>query len=213
MVQRPVLILFAIPCLLSAVIVDRIAVRVQNAIVKDSDISRNVRVTQFLNGDPLKFTDQTRREAAKRLIEQAFIRQEIQVGDYPRAGWDEADAQIDKLKKERYKAPEGFQQALARYGLVEPDLRFEFQWQLTVLRFIDLRFKPAVLVNDDEIQAYYRQHQAALKRENPEDSSLDELREKIRDILVGEKVNGLFFAWLDDHRKESKIEFYEESLR
>jgi hypothetical protein len=213
MVRRLIVIFLIVPYLVSAVIIDRIAVRVQNAIVKDSDISRNVRVTQFLNGEPLRFTDQTRREAAKRLIEQAFIRQEIQVGDYPRAGWDEADAQIAKLKKDRYKTPEAFQQAVTRYGLVEPDLRFEFQWQLTVLRFIDLRFKPAVLVSDEEIQTYYNQHRAALQRANPDDSSLEALRENIRDILVGEKVNTLFFAWLDDHRKDSKIEFYEESLR
>ncbi len=31
-------------------------------------------------------------------------------------------------------------------------------------------------------------------------------------ILTGEKVNKQFFAWLDDQRKNNKIEFREESL-
>src|SRR3954453_2870547 len=179
-------------CLAYPVIIDRIAVRVGNAIIKDSDIDRIVRVTEFLNDEPLDLGNKARRDAAKRLIDQAFIRQEIQVGDYPRAGWDEADEQIARLKKDRYKTQAAFDQALARYGLVEPDLRFEFQWQLTVLRFIDLRFRPAVLVKDEEIEQYYRDHSSALRKANPGDSSLDALREQIRDTLVGERVNQLF---------------------
>lgn len=201
------------PLLLSADIIDRIAVRVQNAIIKDSDISRIVRVTEFLNGEPLDLGIKARREATKRLIDQAFIRQEIQVGDYPRASWEEADEQIGQLKKNRFKTQAAFEQALSRYGLIEPDLRFEFQWQLTVLRFVDLRFKPAVLVEDSEVESYYREHLTALRKANPGDSSLDALRDSVRDIIVGEKVNTLFFSWLDDHRKEAKIEFMEESLR
>lgn len=202
-----------IASLLDAVIIDRIAVRVGNAIIKDSDIDRIVRVTEFLNDEALDLGNKARRDAAKRLIDQAFIRQEIRVGDYPQASWDEADEQIAKLKKNRYKTPAAFNQALARYGLVEPDLRYEFQWQLTVLRFVDLRFRPAVLVKDEDIEQYYREHLPTLRKENPGDSSLNGLREQIRDTLVGEKVNQLFFSWLDDHRKEGKVEIVEASLR
>jgi hypothetical protein len=200
-------------CLAYPVIIDRIAVRVGNSIIKDSDIDRNLRVTDFLNDQPLNMNNEARREASKRLIDQAFIRREIQLGDYPRATWEEADQQLDRLKKERYKTQDALQSAIHRYGLVEPDLRFEFHWQLTVLRFIDLRFKPAVLVTDEEIQKYYREHQTALRRVNPGKNSLDDLRDQIRDILAGEKVNEQFFAWLDDQRKSNKVEFYEESLR
>jgi hypothetical protein len=200
-------------CLAYPVIIDRIAVRVGNSIIKDSDIDRNLRVTDFLNDQPLNMNNEARREASKRLIDQAFIRREIQLGDYPRATWEEADQQLDRLKKERYKTQDALQSAIHRYGLVEPDLRFEFHWQLTVLRFIDLRFKPAVLVTDEEIQKYYREHQTALRRANPGKNSLDDLRDQIRDILAGEKVNEQFFAWLDDQRKSNKVEFYEESLR
>ena len=200
-------------CLAYPVIIDRIAVRVDNAIIKDSDIDRNIRVTEFLNDQPLNMNNEARREAGKRLIEQAFIRQEIRLGDYPQATWEEADQQLDRLKKERYKTQDAMQAAIRRYGLVEPDLRFEFRSQLTVLRFIDLRFKPAVLITDEEIQKYYREHRTALVRAHPGKNSLDDLRDEIRDTLAGEKVNEQFFAWLDDQRKNNKVEIYEESLR
>jgi hypothetical protein len=213
MLRRASIIALLVSSSVFGVIIDRIAVRVENAIIKDSDIDRIVRVTEFLNDEPLDVGNKARRDASKRLIEQAFIRKEVQVGGYPRASWDEADAQIAKLVKDRYKTQAAFQQALTRYGLVEPDLRFEFQWQLTVLRFVDLRFRPAVLVKDEEIEQYYRDHSSALRKANPGDSSLDVLREQIRDILVGERVNQLFFAWLDDRRKEEKVEVVEASLR
>jgi len=54
---------------------------------------------------------------------------------------------------------------------------------------------------------------AALRREYPSKSSLDDLHAQIRDILTNEKVNQQFFAWLDEQRKGTKIQFLEASLR
>lgn len=196
-----------------AVIVDRIAIRVENAIVKDSDIDRSIRVTEFLNDQSLHFTASERREAGRRLLDQAFIKREIQVGDYPQASWEDADQQLAAIKKNRYGSDAALKQALTRYGLVEPDLRFEFQWQLTVLQFIDLRFKPAVLVTDEEIAKYFASHTAALRKANPGKTTLEQLSGPIRDILTGEKVNEQFFAWLDEQRKDKKVEYHEEGLQ
>ena len=195
------------------VIIDRIAVRVNNSIIKDSDISRNLRVTSFLNNQPLQINTPTRKEAAKRLIDQIFIHEEIRIGDYPTAEWSEADRQLAKLKKARFQSAAAFQRELARYGINEPDLRFEFQWQLTVLRFIDARFRPAVLVNDSDIQTYYREHKAQFRQKDGSIASLEDVSDQIRETIVGEKVNDLFFAWLDQKRKTSKVLFYEENLR
>ena len=96
--------------------------------------------------------------------------------------------------------------------MTEADLRTEFQWQLTVLRFIDARFKPAVLISDAEVERYYGDHRAALEREHPSKASLEDLQEEIRDTLTGEKVNQLFFSWLDEQRQGVKIQFREASL-
>jgi hypothetical protein len=201
--RRRVLVLLLTQCAALAVTIDRIAIIVGNSIVKDSDIDRELRVTNFLNGEPLDLSTAARKKAAGRLIDQIFIRREIRIGDYPTATFQEADQQLDDLKKQRFKTNTAFEQSLHRYGLTELDLRTQFQWQLTVLRFIDVRFKPAVLVSDDEIAAYYRQHPG---------KSLDDRQDEIRGILTGEKVNQLFFAWLDEQRKEIKIQFREGNL-
>lgn len=196
-----------------AVIIDRIAVVVgDNNIVKESDIKRDIRVTSFLNNEPLDLSVTSQRKAANRLIDQVFIHREIQLGDYPPATLQQADQQLDTLKKERFGSDAAFKNALHRYDLTELDLRTHFQWQLTVLRFIDVRFRPAVLITDDEIEKYYREHRAALARQYP-GKSLDDLRDEIRNILTGEQVNQQFFAWLDQQRKDTKIQFREENLR
>ncbi len=210
--RRAALMMLVAPFLMHAVIIDRIAVVVGNSIIKDSDIDRDIRVTSFLDGRPLDITPARRKEALGHLIDQVFIRREIQIGSYPIATLQEADAQLDRLKKQRFKTQAAYEAALKRYGLTELELRTQFQWQLTVLRFIDTRFKPAVLVSDDEIEKYYREHAAALRRQYP-GKSLDDLRDHIRDILTAEGVNQQFFAWLDAQRSETKVKYLEASLR
>ena len=212
MSRRCALALLLCRCVALAVIIDRIAVVVGSSIVKQSDIEIDLRVTEFLNNQPLDLSLAKQKEAASRLIDQVFIRKEIQVGSYPVATLQEADAQIERLVKQRYKTQAAFRQALSRYGLTELELRTHFQWQLTVLKFIDDRFKPAVLVNDDEIEAYYHQHAAALRGQHPGES-LDQLRARIRDILTAEGVNKEFFAWLDQARSDAKIQYLEASLK
>ena len=198
--------------LVFGVIIDRIAIIVGNSIIKDSDIDRDIRATEFLNGTPPKLGTSERKAAADRLINQAIIRREIRIGDYPTATFQEADQQLEKLEKQRFKSRAAFEQALNQRGLTLLDLRAEFRWQLTVLRFIDQRFKPAVLVSDQDVTDYLRKHEAALRRKDPGDSG-DELRDAARDILTGEQVNKLFFDWLEQQRKEAKIQYLEESLQ
>ncbi len=210
---RLLLVLALTPCLARAVIIDRIAIVVGNSIVKDSDISRDLRVTSFLNGDPLDLSEKARKVTASRLIDQIFIRKEIELGDYPVATPQQANQELDRLVQQRFKNEAALQDSLRKYGIVAPDLQSHFLWQLTVLRFIDARFKPAVFVTDQDIEKYYNEHAAALKKEYPSRSSLAEVRDEIDDILSAQQVNKMFFTWLDEQRKETKIKYFEASLR
>jgi hypothetical protein len=210
---RVIASLVVLGCLAPAVIIDRIAVIVGNSIVKESDVKRDIRVTSFLDNETPDLSLPAQRKALNRLIDQVFIRREIDLGNYPTATLQQADQQLERIKKERFRTEGVFNQALRKYDLSALDLRTQFQWQLTVLRFIDIRFKPAVLITGDEIEKYYRDHAAALRRQYPGKSSLAELRSQIRQTLIDERVNQQFFAWLDEQRRETKVQFREESLQ
>ncbi len=80
-----------------------------------------------------------------------------------------------------------------------------------MLGFIDARFKPAVVVSDAAVEQYYNDHLASLHKKYPNDSAAS-LRAQVRDILSGEEVNRLFFAWLEEQRKSAKIDFHESGL-
>jgi hypothetical protein len=196
-----------------AVIIDRIAIIEGNAIIKDSDIERDIRVNDLLNGEPVRLDLASRKQAANRLLEQNFIRREIRIGDYRTASPETAITQLDALKKRKFRSDAAYKDALRRAGINNMDLQNRFQWQLTVLAFIDARFKPAAYVTDQEIDSYYNAHTAALKRQFPGKTSLSALQPDIRNILAEEKVNQLFFAWLDQQRKDTKITYLEDNLR
>jgi prophage tail gpP-like protein len=193
------------------VVIDQIAITVNNDLIKDSDINRDLLATQMLNGDAPNLSLAARKKDADHLIDQVFIRHEIRVGDYPVATVQEADEQLDQLIKQRFRSQAQFNSALERYQLTEPDLREQFRWQLTVLRFIDARFRPAVLITDEQVDKYYQQHLAELRRRNPKGSE-DDLKTDARSILTGEQVNRLLFAWLDQQRHDAKVHYLEASL-
>lgn len=198
-------------CIGSPVIIDRVAITVDRDLIKDSDIERDLLATQMENGEAPDISSAARKKDAAHLIDQVFIREEIRVGDYPIAKMKDAQDAVDRLVKQRYSSGAEFYAALKRYRLTEADLREQFRWQLTVLQFIDSRFRPAVLITDEQVDKYYMQHLATLKKQNPKGSE-DDLKSDARDILTGEQVNKLLFAWLDQRRSDAKVRYLEESL-
>jgi hypothetical protein len=206
-ITRPILAFLLSGALAQAVIVDRIAIVAGKKIIKDSDIVNDLKLTAFLNQEPLAFTPAARKKAAVRLLEQEFIRDELESGDYPPATVAETQDTLNSLIKSRYRAGDAFQNALTAYGISEDDLKARLLWQLTVLRFIDLRFRSSAYVADDEIQKYYEAHRQQFG------GDLKASRAKIQDILVGERTNKAFYDWLDHRRQETTIRYLEDSLK
>ena len=111
-------------------------------VIKTSDIVRDLRVTEFLNREPLDLGSAAKRKSAERLIDQEIIRQEIVTGGYRRPSEAEAEAFEKQFESDRFHGSAvQLRAAVAKYGLTEELLREQLSWQLTVLRFIDQRFQ------------------------------------------------------------------------
>ena len=207
--------LLLIASLSSAVVVlDRMAVIVGKHVIKTSDVDWDLRVTEFLNREPLNFSPKAKKQSAERLIDQEIIRQEIVTGNYRRPPDSDAAALEAQLKRDRFAGSDvRMREALQRYGITEDQLRTQLLWQLTVLRFIDERFRPAVIVTDEEVRAYYDQHLADLHRQYPEDNSFEALEPKIRSLLEGQRINEAFNQWLEGARKRARIEYRQEAFQ
>jgi hypothetical protein len=191
-----------------AVVLDRIAAIVGKNAIKTSDIERDLRVTAFLNKAVLNRSEASQRKAAERLIDQSLIRDEITTGDYDRATDADAQKMLEQLRRDRFAgADTRMRQELTKYGLSEDELKDQLLWQLTVLRFIQQRFNPAVLVPDQDVKAYYDGHLAELKRQYPKDSSFATLQPRIENLLQTQAADKEFNAWLDEKRKAAEIEY------
>jgi hypothetical protein len=199
---------------LRATIIDRIAIIVGDRIIKDSDIERDIRVVDFLNQQNLDLSLAAQRKAADRLVDQAIIKRELQVGEYQTASESDVAKLYTQTEKDRAPSPAAFNRELASYGLTSAELKRYLLWQLTVLRFIDQRFRPGVLITDDEVKQYYRDHSSEFRQANDSrPKSLDEMRDQIKQTLTDERINKQFYAWLDARRKNLTIQYRAEALK
>jgi hypothetical protein len=205
--------IFVLCSLLSGeVVLDRIAVIAGTHVIKTSDIDRDIRLTQFLNREPLNITPATKREAAERLITQDILRQEIITGGYQRPPEAEGAALEVQLRRDRFgNSSQRMHEDLQKYSLTESELRERLLWQITVLQFINQRFRAGVVVTDDDIRNYYNQHAAEFRKQEPRDS-LEALAPKIKEELEGERINRNFDEWLDQARQGYRVEYKQEAF-
>ena len=199
----------------SAEIIDRIAVSIGSTVITASEVDRTIRVTAFQNGLRLDFRSASRRETAQRLVDQKLVRREMDLSRYPQPDPSEADPLLTQLRAGRYPNDTEFQQALKDYGVMEQDLRDALLWELTLVRFIEVRFRPAIQVTNQELEDYFEKvvRPAAQAARPAEAVSLDDYRNRIEEKLAGQRADQEVDNWLKEARKRLVIEVHEEAFQ
>jgi hypothetical protein len=200
------LITLSIAC--QAEIIDRIAVTVGSSVITESEIAREIRLTSLLNGEVLDFSAAAKRKAAERLVEQRLIQIENEASLYPTPAAESVEEALKQVL-ERFPNKSRYQEELRRTGVGEEELKAHLRRQLTVLRFLDLRFRPGIQIGDEEIEEYFnRRLSPELRKSNPGATlSVDDYREQIEQALIGERVDKASDAWLKEAREHTRIEF------
>jgi hypothetical protein len=194
-------------------IIDRIAVVVGNNVITESEISREIRLTAFLEGEPLDFSSANKRKTAERMVEQRLIGDEIGSSLYPPAG-EEAVEQMLKQMQDRFPNAEAYRQELQRAGITEDELKAHLEHSLTTLRFIDFRFRPAVQISEADAAKYFNERVLPeLKKANPAGQFfLNDYRSQVQAGLTGERVDQASDEWLKEARGRTRIEFRPEAF-
>jgi hypothetical protein len=211
---------YSIPLLLAAAcldgeIIDRIAVSVGNQAITVSELDREIRVTAFLNRTQPDFSPAARRTAADRMVEQRLILRELENAHYPSPADSEIDPILDKFKQDNFAGDQQYRSALAAGGITEEDVRKELLWQRRLLRFIDVRFRPGVQVNPDDIQDYFDKvvEPGAEVAHPGQVLKLDDYRQQIEHKLTGEQVDAQMSTWLDSAKKRSEVVYHPEAFK
>jgi hypothetical protein len=189
-----------------AVIVDRIAISAGNRVITESEVELRLRLSAFENGVKPALTSEARRTAANRLLDQKLVEREMDVGHYPRLS-PEGRQQLLRDYAEQYFQSDAaaMGRALAEYGLTAADLEDDLARQEDLLTFLNLRFRPAVQISEDDIQQYFR---TKTNGQVP----LNEIRARIEKMLTNERADVELEAWLKDQRKRTKIEYLDREL-
>lgn len=197
-------------------IIDRIGVTVGDSVITMNEIVTQVRVAALIDGRPLKLDEASLRQAADRLVEQTLIRREMALGEYASVPANAVDSVLENLKKEHFLGTEtAYREALRQYGISEEDLKEQLLWQLILLRFIDLRFKPGVQVPAEDVRAYYRetfvpQWQKTTTAPPP---TIGQARERIEEALTQQQLDNLLDRWLNSARTQIPIVFRDTAFR
>ena len=196
-----------------AEIIDRIAVVVGKAVITESEILREIRLTAFLNGEPLNFSPVAKRKTAERLVEQRLINNEIGASLYPLPGAAAAQEMLKQIE-DRFPSPAFYQEELLRVGITEDELKAHLARQLATLSFLDFRFRPGIQIDDDEIRKYFAERLTPeLKKAKPGgEFSLNDYRSQVQEALVGERMDKASDAWLKQARERTRIEFRPEAF-
>lgn len=207
------LVLLAGALCLYGEVIDRVAVTVDKLVITESDILHQMRVAAFLNGEPLSVTSEGKRAAARQLVEQVLVRREMEISRYPAPDMSETDSMVAELKAERFPNDDGYLRALADYSLDETALRESLLLQLTVMRFIEFRFRPGITISDEEVRAYYgTELEQQWKEQNGPRPSLEDARTQIEEILIQQRVNEAMDRWLQQASRQASIRYREEAF-
>lgn len=198
---------------LAAELIDRVAVSVGSTVITESELLEHLRIRALLEGIPLRLDSETKRDAADRLIQQALIRREIENTRYVTPEAFLAQPLLASFKLSRFHDNAGeYQAALKMAQVTESEVQASFLWQLTVLRFIEFRFRPGIQIAAEEIRDYYERKFLPDWRSRSKElpPSAEDAASAVEEILLQERIDNQLDRWISLTRTQVSIRYREE---
>lgn len=204
----------------AAVPVDRVVAVVNNQPILLSDVRNEMRLASLEprgkdEGAP------TEQNALDDLISRALIRQQIREQDAQAA--EPSPEQVkQRLSGLRRELPEcvhlhcsteaGWQAFLKEHGLSQADVEQYLRMRMEILAFIEDRFRQGIRIPQEDLEKYYRETLLPQYSKGEQPPPLESVAPRIEEILLEQRVNELFGAWLDNLRKQGDVEVLDPAL-
>jgi len=192
-------------------ILDRIAVTVGYSVITEGEIVRQIRLIAFQNGEKPDLSPQNKRKTADKLVEQLLVRKEIQANKYMSVESAEPDKLLAAIKQ-RFPDQAAYRKELDEYQITEDELQEQLKWQMTLLSFIEVRFRPGIQVPEAEAREYYEnQYLAEWKKTNQGNPpSYDESKDVVENLIAAERADHALDRWLGQSRTQTQIRYRRE---
>jgi hypothetical protein len=205
-----------VPRLMSAEVLDRVVAVVEGHPILASEWDDAVRYECFLNRCALeKLRAADRRATLDRMIDQRLIEQEMKLEDPHPARADEIAKKVVELKSQiarggnpsSSEGPAEWNGALAHYGLTEQEVEDHVARELSVLRFVDRRFRPTTQIDATQVERYYNETlMPELEKAGAPDPPLSEVAGQIRELLTQKAIDEQLTVWLEALRRQGRIQ-------
>jgi hypothetical protein len=121
-------------------VIDRVAVVIDKQVITESEVLENLRLTDFLNNQPLDLGPAARRADAERMVDQELLRKELDNSGFVKPPGSQADVLLRNFRHQRFHTIAAYRAAVEKYGISEDALKQRLLWQATVIGFTDFRF-------------------------------------------------------------------------
>ncbi len=197
----------------AAEIVDRILSVVNNTPVLLSEWDEAWRCEALLaDRAPDSYTQAEQQEIYNRMVDQELIRQQMR--GYLMVPVSDADvaARVQDVRTQLSGTDEAkWQSMMRRAGVTESELRYRLREQMEIERFINLRFRAGIHVEDRAItRYYYDQLLPELRKAGGSELPLGQFSDKIREIILQQRMSEQVVAWVQTLREQADISVPQE---
>jgi hypothetical protein len=193
----------------SGEVIDGVIATVNRKPILQSEWDDAVRYEAFMQQKPLRaVTEGDRVSALERLIDRRLL--ESQMSDASRfaPSRDEVRVSLARLREQipGAKDNQAWQKMLSSYALKERDIEAGLRSETQMMNFIEVRLRPSVHVQPEEVEAYYRaQVLPDMEKVGVKVVTLQELEPRIREVLVQQHIDQLLDTWLHNLRQQTPI--------
>ena len=181
--------------------IDAIAVRIDTGVITESEVRELADFQMLVDG-----SSKPRDEVIRELTDQWIVQGEADAAHFAHPSGQDIDNAYAQLVKQ-FSSQQAFDERCNQIGLSREAVRRQLAQQLYLSSFLDFRFRPAAEVSDADIQKYYgEQFAPQLKAKGETVPPLDEVQDKIREVLVQRDITDRANQWLDDTRARLEID-------
>jgi len=190
-------------------VIDGVVVTVNHKPIFRSDWDEAVCYELFMQRKPVaQVTEADRLTALQRLIDRQLLTAQMSEMHSLQPSEDELQTDVAKLRAQfpEGKDDDGWRNLLAGYGLNEALLKAHLRTEVQVMNFVEVRLRPNVHVQPEEIETYYNnQLLPDLQKTGIKAVSFQDVEARIRELLTQRRMDELLDAWLHNLRQQADI--------
>jgi peptidyl-prolyl cis-trans isomerase SurA len=199
-------------------IIDRVIAVVNGDLILESDVDEERRFAAF---QPFSTAGAafSRDKAIERLVDRALILQQAKQQAEDEVSDAEVAEQLATLRKdipacrkEHCETDAGWAKFVAAQGFTVDELTARWKERMTVLKFIEMRFRMGIRISPEEIKNYYDQTLIpAYAKEKATPPKLDDIDDRIQEILLQQRVGALLDEWLKSLRVQGSVRMIKQA--